>query len=127
VALEFYVLALCPAACDLELRHSLSGKKLGRVSFEVAFQQVQDVNVSLQDLSVKLQGEVDSPLAAELQIVAGDATVSSPSIGLQRVGFKHLKNHTSYRGDFLDMSGVSVVASLELLKQSSFRVSLSSE
>ena len=45
--IDFYSLALCPSAFDLELVHKLSGKSIGRIAFDIQFQQIQEVSISL--------------------------------------------------------------------------------
>lgn len=99
---------------------------MGRLAFEVNFQQTQEVFIGLQDLSLKLDGEVSVPVTGTLSIVTGDETVECPGVTLPRTGFKHLKNHTSYKNTFIEGAQTSVGASLDALREATLHLEVRS-
>lgn len=57
-------MAIGPHRADLEVKEYKSGKTLGRVQFLIHIRQLQQLEVALQDLQIKLNGKEDRPLFA---------------------------------------------------------------
>jgi hypothetical protein len=60
--LEFLAVAMGPKHCDLEIKDLKFGRTIGRLSFDLNIQQVENMEISLDELFIKLNGKEERPL-----------------------------------------------------------------
>ena len=67
---EFLALALGPKHCDLEVKdYQKNGKTIGRISFDIHVKQTKEMEISLYDLRLKLNGKEEKPLFAQFKAI----------------------------------------------------------
>lgn len=60
--IEFMALAIGPKHCDFEVKDIRQQHTFGRIQFDVNIQQHDTMEVTLEDLQVKLNGKEERPL-----------------------------------------------------------------
>jgi hypothetical protein len=67
--LEFVTLAVGPKHCDLEVKDLWMKHSLGRVQFDINVQQVETLELTLEEVLLKLQGKEERPLFCQFKVI----------------------------------------------------------
>ncbi|CDW82182.1 UNKNOWN [Stylonychia lemnae] len=117
----FLALALGPKHCDFEMRNYKSKRSLGRLAFDVSIKQLQNMELSLQELRCKLNYKEEKPIFGYFKFITnhGAPKVSEPTYS--QIGrYKKDKNRTTFRwhidDDPTSIPKTSQTVSLESLK-----------
>ena len=96
--IEFIVLAIGPKHCDLEVKDIKHGKTVGRVQFDVNVQQLETMEIVMDELQVRLNGNEERPLFSEFRVITNKEMPKHSDHSSTQVGrFKKETNQTKYK------------------------------
>eukprot|EP00347_Sterkiella_histriomuscorum_P013888 403362980 len=98
VMIDMLLLAVGPRHFDLEFKDLKTGKPLGRILFDLCVRQVKLLEVSLNDVSCKLNGKCDYPLFSQFKCIHNtDIPEMSEATQTRSGKYKKDKNLTHFK------------------------------
>lgn len=126
IMIDLFTLAIGPSHCDLELKDCRLDKVLGRMLFDIEFQQMQEIEVQLKDLACKMDGKEDKPYYGLFKAVTAKETPQSKQTASLFGEYDKDKNKTlfnwSMSQDLYEDPSVTFMATMDNLKQSTIQL-----
>eukprot|EP00347_Sterkiella_histriomuscorum_P020965 403335778 len=126
IMIDYFSLALCPQHCEFELKNIKNDKSIGRVQFELEFQQQEEIQIVLKDLLCKIEGKNQQPFYAVFKALTNQECAVSKETSTLFGDFDKQINKSVYHWgiaqDLYEDPTVKIQASLNTLKQSTLQV-----
>jgi hypothetical protein len=100
--IDIMALAIGPKHCDFEVKDLRLQRSYGRVQFDVNIQQIETMEVTLQDLMVRLNGKEEHRLLSQFKVITNKELPKVSDTSKGQIGrFKKEKNQTKFSWDFV--------------------------
>jgi len=99
--IEFMALAIGPKHCDLDIKDLRFQKSYGRVQFDLNIQQLETMEITLEELQIRLTGKEERPLYGQFKVITNKELPKMSDHTQTLVGkYKKEKNETKLKWNF---------------------------